>query len=263
MNTPKRLLVALLSAVTCLAAHSAVVLTGTVRDFCGMGDIANTCTRLSDFEGAIPGVVTGMVGSTLVGGLPTAGANITSGASSAANFAKWFTNSPGFNLPIATSLTLNETVPGTFQYSNSSFFPINGQGFGNQGEANNFHFTMQLAGQLAFSDSTAAAEKFFTFSGDDDLWVFVNGKLVLDLGGVHGAVTGSFTEEDLKSLGMVAGTAYNLDIFFAERHRSQSNFAITTTLDISAPTRVPEPAGALLVATALLGLTLSRRRAYR
>lgn len=251
-----------LASLSSVPAQSAVVLTGTIRDFCApsVGG-PSPCTQLADFEGAVPGVKTGMVASTLTGGLPTAGANIVAGASTASNFAKWYTDSPGYNLPIATSLSLNEGPTGTFTYSNDNFFPIDGQGYGNQGRLHNFHFTMHLEGQLAFSDPTAGADKFFTFTGDDDLWIFVNGQLMLDLGGVHGAATGSFTEEDLKAKGMAAGTAYDLDIFFAERHTSQSTFAITTTLDIAAPPAdVPEPAGVLLVGTALLGLAASRRR---
>jgi fibro-slime domain-containing protein len=236
-----------------------VTLTGTIRDFCAP-DIAGTCTRLTDFEGAIPGVVTGMVESTLTGGLPTAGANIVAGASSATNFAKWYVDSAGFNLSTPTSLVLTEGPAGTYTYSNNAFFPIDGQLYGNQGRSHNYHFTMQLEGQLAFSDPAVGPNKSFTFTGDDDLWVFVDGKLVLDLGGVHGAVSKSFTAQDLKNLGLLAGTPYDLDIFFAERHTTQSNFAITTTLDITPPPELPEPGTLLLALPALVALVSRRRR---
>lgn len=236
-----------------------VTLTGTIRDFCAPS-IDNSCTQLSDFEGAIPGVVTGMVASTLSGGLPTAGANIVAGASTAANFAKWYVDTPGFNLSKPTSLLLTEGPAGTYTYSNNAFFPIDGQLYGDQGRSHNYHFTMQLEGQLAFSDPALGPNKSFTFTGDDDLWVFVDGKLVLDLGGVHGAATKSFTAQDLKNLGLVAGTPYDLDIFFAERHTSQSNFAITTTLDITPPPELPEPGTLLLALPALAALVARRRR---
>lgn len=67
-----------LTAISCAAStlenvDAAVILTGTVGDFCALS-VGSTCTRLTDFEGAVPGVVTGMVGSTLSGDLPTAGA---------------------------------------------------------------------------------------------------------------------------------------------------------------------------------------------
>jgi len=236
-----------------------VTLTGTIRDFCAPS-IGTTCTRLTDFEGAIPGLTTGMVASTLTGGLPTAGGAIVTGGSTVANFAKWYVDSTGFNLSTPTSLSLSEGPAGTFSYSSSAFFPIDGLLYGNQGNPHNYHFTMHLEGLLSFSDPTLGADKIFTFTGDDDLWIFVDGKLVMDLGGVHGAVSGSFTEESLKALGLTAATPYDLDIFFAERHTTQSNFAITTTLEIAPPVDVPEPGSLLLAGSALLALLSGRRR---
>jgi len=254
--------IAAIGAFSLEVAAAPVTLSGTIRDFCAPS-IAGTCTQLSDFEGAVPGVVTGMVGSTLVGGLPTAGANINAGASSAGNFAKWFVNTPGYNVSTAYSLTLNQSTPGTYTYSNGAFFPIDGLLYGNQGRSHNYHFTMHLEGQIAFSDPTAGADKNFTFTGDDDLWIFVDGKLVIDLGGVHAAATGSFTEETLKTLGLSAGTLYDLDIFFAERHTSDSTFAITTTLDVFQAPAVPVPGTVALLGLALLGWRLQEGRRRR
>ncbi|HEX2483798.1 MAG TPA: PEP-CTERM sorting domain-containing protein, partial [Myxococcota bacterium] len=202
----------MLSSTESSSAAGSVTLQGTIRDFCAPS-IAGSCTQLSDFEGAIPGVVPNMVATTLTGGLPTPGPNILAGASNPTNFAKWYVDSPGFNLSAPFPLTLNESSPGVFTYNNSAFFPINGQLFGDQGRFANFHFTVHLQGLISFADPTSGADYFFNFGGDDDLWIFVDGKRFIDLGGVHGFASAGFTEETLKAAGLVANTPYTLDIF--------------------------------------------------
>ena len=68
----------------------------------------------------------------------------------------------------------------------------------------------------------------FTFRGDDDLWLFVNGQLALDLGGLHPALEGSVV---MDSLGLVPGETYPMDIFHAERRTNASNFRIVTNIE--------------------------------
>jgi fibro-slime domain-containing protein len=114
----------------------------------------------------------------------------------------------------------------SYYVSKGGFFPIDNQLFGNSGgnPKHNFHFTLELHTLFTYD---ADANQTFKFIGDDDVWVFIDGKLVIDLGGVHSAKE-QFVE--LNRLGLVDGQNYMLDFFFAERHRTQSNFRIQTNL---------------------------------
>ena len=114
-----------------------------------------------------------------------------------------------------------------FTFHSSSFFPVDDKGFGNQNRNHNFHFTTELHTQFKY-----AGGETFHFTGDDDVWVYINGKLAIDLGGVHGAEDAEVNLDAKSSeLGIETGKIYPLDLFQAERHTSESNFRVETNLD--------------------------------
>ncbi len=168
----------------------------------------------------------------------------------AANFGKWFRDEAGVNLsrplPITMVRQANTNIY-TFNDRNDAmysgrggFFPINGELFGNSGGSTpdkNFHFTYELSTSFVYRQGGG---QVFTFTGDDDVWVFIGGKLVIDIGGVHSAISQTVELDRLTHLR--DGQRYDLKFFFAERHRTQSNFRIDTTINLESaqlPTTAP------------------------
>ena len=155
-------------------------------------------------------------------------------------FKRWYRDKPRWNVSQTLDLTFNLQPDGTYVFDDTidpqyqalgGFFPIENQLFGNPGgnPDRNFHFTFELHTEFTYQ---AGEGQFFRFVGDDDVWVFIDGTLVIDLGGIHPA------EEqyvDVDRLGLVDGEDYTLDFFFAERHRTQSNFRIVTSLRLDDP----------------------------
>ncbi len=158
---------------------------------------------------------------------------------SAEYFRQWFKDIPGVNasrsLALVFHLRENSNVYvfddklDDLYRSLGGFFPINGELYGNSaGENKNFHFTFEMNTVFEYE---AGSHQMFKFTGDDDVWVFIDGKLVIDLGGVHAATSQTIELDRLDWL--EDGETYTLDFFFAERHRTQSNFRIETTLQLA------------------------------
>lgn len=160
------------------------------------------------------------------------------GLTSAARFAQWFRDTPGVNVSKQVALVLNRQ-PNTNRYVFDSatdapyaqrygFFPIDGELYGNfNNSGHNFHFTTEVNTEFLYQRGQG---QVFKFTGDDDVWVFIGGRLAVDLGGLH-----SKKEQyvDLDRLSWLQdGQVTSLTIFHAERRTTQSNFRIETTINM-------------------------------
>jgi fibro-slime domain-containing protein len=90
----------------------------------------------------------------------------------------------------------------------------------------NFHFTSEVRYWFPYD---ATQTYVLDFLGDDDVWVFVNKRLAVDLGGIHTPVQGNITisAANAASFAMTNGNVYEIAVFQAERQKTSSSYKLT------------------------------------
>lgn len=133
---------------------------------------------------------------------------------------------------------------------------IGTDGFPGTSKLRNYNFTMMGYGKFKYKQGSA---EVFEFAGDDDMWIFVDGVLAVDLGGTHlaapgkvdiallaanahGCLPGQPLADSVAVNGCWADNSWHhLHFFYADRQTDGSNMRIKSSLSEIAPTMFGQP----------------------
>jgi len=188
-----------------------------------------------DMQHSITGWTPGMIESVLSGDRPTLTAY---GHTQVSQFDWWDNQYEAF-----TRYDSDADLQSSFT---NSWFPVHENMPGDP-----YHFAVHWSGSF-YVDQDKSYE--YSMGSDDDSWLFIDGELVLDLGGVHALTYDSYLMD-------LSEGYHDIDIFFAERHTVESGFQLNFFSDLEPdPPPVPEPSTIMLLASGLGGLAFFRKR---
>ena len=115
----------------------------------------------------------------------------------------------------------------------------------------NYNYVLKSQGQFVYFEDE---DYYFNFEGDDDVYLFINGELVLDLGATHGVSRAKININDYvewaqdnldssdsavraraEKLNLEDGESYRFDFFYMERHSCGANLKISTNIPVTDP----------------------------
>ena len=138
----------------------------------------------------------------------------------------------------------------------ATFNPIAGMGYGNSGDTyrmardgsqenyyndTNYNLTLEGHAQFIYYQD---ADLYFNFTGDDDVYLYINGIRVLDMGGAHSISKAGISLNNVADIcGLKDGEVYDFDFYYMERHGTAANFSIETNIKVVDASMLTEKIG--------------------
>ena len=153
------------------------------------------------------------------------------------SFEAGYSNNPKYVDYDRTNGTISQGTGGT---ATVGFYPLDKLGYEQSGlltktsaidATHNGSFTLRGESQFVYNN---ASNLYFTFTGDDDVYMYINGTLALDLGGAHGrnSKTVNLNDLDPTKYGLKEGQVATFTFFYMERCSDASTFGIKTNMEL-------------------------------
>jgi len=151
------------------------------------------------------------------------------GIQSRSSFSTWFRDVPGTNIGLRELLTMRRQPDGSYAFFNADYTPIDGDLFRNESGEHNRNFTFEMSAEFDYSECQG---QFFEIGGAADIWVFIDGFLVVDLGAsvTNGMATPHRQVIEFDRLGMDPTVRHTLQLFYAQRSPADSPLVMRTNV---------------------------------